>query len=672
MEPGNPAVLGATPVDGGVNFALFSSVAERVELCLYDADGRQQLRADLADKSEDVWHGFVPHIGPGQHYGYRIHGRYQPQDGFYCNADKLLIDPYARLLSGELDWHKSVFGYRPGDSADHVPKSVVVNEQQPLKHPVKVPWSKTLFYELNVRGYTMRHPSVPEAERGTFSGMQNGEVLDYLKSLGITSVELMPVQAFVDEHHLARRGLRNYWGYNAINFFAPMGRYAKQDPIAEFRDMVDSIHDAGLEVILDVVFNHTGEGSRHGPTLSFRGIDNLCYYRTEEGNPGTYINDTGCGNTIDADQPVVQQLVLDSLRYWVQTMGVDGFRFDLATVLGRHAHGFATVHPLLTAIGNDTVLENVKLVAEPWDPGPGGYQLGQFPSQWAEWNDRFRDATRRFWRGDDEHSGNLARRLHGSADLFEAGRRTPSSSINLITAHDGFTLADLVSYEHRHNEANGEDNRDGHAHNYSSNHGVEGPTNDPEILARRRQHRLNLLATLFISQGTPLLLAGDEFGNSQQGNNNAYAQDNNIGWVDWSGADSDAELVDAVRMLIALRRDISLLRLDRYVHGSVAIDGSEISMGWINPDGTLRMEEDWSFGHAFGAYLKADRDDAPVRMVALLFNAWEGDVDFVLPSTSGLTDWRLRFSSSRQLFEVNEGSLTLPAASIAILTAGTY
>ena len=669
MDRGDPSILGATPTADGVNFALYSSVAERGELCLYDADNRLTSQVDLPDCSDDVWHGFLPHLGAGQRYAYRVHGPHKPEGGQFCNPAKLLIDPYARLLAGEFQWHESVFADNPGDSGAYVPKGVVCAGNAPLRRHVRVPWSETVFYELNVRGYTMRHPSVPERARGRFAGLTNRAVLDYLKSLGISSVELMPVQAFIDEHHLHKLGLRNYWGYNTINFFAPMGRFAADNPIGEFRDMVNAIHDAGLEVILDVVFNHTGESDGNGPTLSFRGIDNHAYYRTEPDDPGIYVNDTGCGNTIDADSPVAQQLILDSLRYWARDMGVDGFRFDLGTILGRRADGFASDHPLLLAIAADSLLRDTKLVAEPWDPGPGGYQLGRFPQGWAEWNDRFRDATRRFWRGDDKHSGKLARRLHGSSDLFEADGRTPSASINFVTAHDGFTLTDLVSYEHRHNEANGEDNRDGHSHNYSCNYGVEGATTDVDILAQRRQHRLNLLGTLFASQGTPMMLGGDEFGNSQQGNNNAYAQDNDIGWIDWSGMEADAEFVDTVRTLIALRHDTPLLRLDRYVHERADIDGRSISMCWVNTDGSLRMEEDWSFGHAFGALLQEDEDGKPVNAVAMLFNAWEGDLPFVLPTTIGELEWRMRFCSARQLPRIERDSLTLPGASIALLTA---
>ncbi len=669
MDAGSPAPLGATLTGDGVNFALYSAVAKRVELCLYSDDGGALERMDLPECTDNVWHGFVPGLAAGQRYGYRIHGPFRPAGGLFCNPEKLLIDPYARRLDGEFHWHDSVFGYKPGDSAPHVPKSVVCEPRPRPKRVFTIAWADTIFYELNVRGYTMRHPSVSDAERGKFDGLRNKDVLEYLKSLGITSVELMPVHAFIDEHHLMHHGLRNFWGYNTINFFAPTPRYANADPVAEFRSMVEAIHDAGMEVILDVVYNHTGEADAGGPTLSFRGIDNLRYYRVDPDKPGNYINDTGCGNTINADEPVVQQLILDSLRYWANDMGVDGFRFDLATVLGRHKNGFSAKHPLLLAIARDPALADAKLIAEPWDPGPGGYQLGAFPGRWAEWNDRFRDAARRFWRGDDKQSGELARRLHGSADLFEASGRTPSAGVSFITTHDGYTLYDLVSYERRHNEANGENNQDGHRHNYGCNHGVEGPTDDGRILWRRRQHRLNLLATLLVSRGTPLLLAGDEFGNTQGGNNNAYAQDNEIGWLDWSGLDRDPAFTEAVKSLIRLRNELPLLRLDQYVHGTLEKGGRRISIGWINPDGAMRTEEDWSFGHAFGVLLTDEHDGELVAAGALYCNAWHGQLPIELPIIDEPLDWHVEFCSDRRSVEVVEQSLRLPGHSIALLRA---
>ena len=662
MRSGNPDNLGATPVDDGVNFALYSSVAERVELCLFNADGSASQQIDLFDKKDDVWHGFLPGISDGQRYGYRVHG---PQS----DPNKLLIDPYARQLDGELVWHQSVFGHNDDDSAAYVPKSVVRRLATTPIAPQPVPWSETIFYEVNIRGYTMLHPAVGDADRGTFNGMRNLEVVAYLKALGITSVELLPVHAFVDEHHLIEKGLRNFWGYNSINFFAPAARYSVNDPIAEFRDMVNTLHDAGLEVILDVVYNHTAESGRDGPTLSFRGIDDLAYYRVDE--DGSYINDTGCGNTINADSPVVQNLVLDSLRYWSTHMGVDGFRFDLATILGRHADGFSTEHSLLEAIATDPILRDRKLVAEPWDPGPGGYQLGNFRSPWAELNDKFRDATRAYWRGDIDATAELASRLRGSADVFEASGRGPFASVNKISSHDGFTLADVVSYEHRHNEANGEANRDGHSHNYSSNHGVEGASNDESILAARRQHQLNLLATLFLSQGTPFLLAGDEFGNSQAGNNNAYAQDNEIGWLDWHRIEDDPEFLFAVRTLIKLRKENELLHLDEYVHNEHGDADSSLSVRWINPNGSDRSSEDWGFGHAFGILLGRHSDEAPVHSAAILFNAWDEALDFKLPVNDDGQVWQLKFLSVDGGSFAGGNALTMPGRTLAVLEQST-
>ncbi len=669
MDTGTPAPLGATLSPDGVNFALYSSIAERVELCLYNPDGSFAGNLDLPDCTDDIWHGFLPGIGAGQHYGYRVHGPYDPARGNFCNPAKLLLDPYARQVSGMFSWQPAVFAYSPGDSAPYVPKSVVTSPLDAPRPGPRIPWSETVFYEANVRGFTMRHPAVPESDRGRFTGMTNGDVLAYLKSLGITSIELMPVFAYIDEHHLVQKGLRNFWGYNSISFFAPMPRFGGDSPVVEFRNMVDAIHDAGFEVILDVAYNHTAEADSGGPTLCFRGIDNGSYYRMEEDSPGYYVNDTGCGNTIDADSPVVQQLVLHSLRYWANDMAVDGFRFDLATVLGRHSSGFSPQHPLLRAIETDPKLEHAKLVAEPWDPGPSGYQVGQFPGRWAEWNDRFRDTARRFWRGDAQQTGNLARRLHGSSDLFESNGRRPSASVNIVTTHDGFTLNDVASYEQRHNEANGEKNRDGHAHNFGRNFGIEGPTDNKEILRKRRRYRLNLLATLFASQGTPLLLAGDEFGNSQLGNNNAYAQDNVTGWLDWSGLDADPAFTDAARELIRLRRETPLLRFDRYVHGSVDTGGTIVTLGWINPDGEMRSDEDWWFGHAFGAWIAEQRDGAYRSAVALCFNAWDGDLPFQLPQLENSLAWQVRFCSASQAAAISSNSVFVPGSSIAIVVA---
>jgi len=669
MEPGRPAPLGATATRGGVNFALHSAVADRVELCLFDPHGTETSRHDLPARTGDVWHGFMPGIGDGQHYGYRIHGPWSPENGRWCNPAKLLIDPYARQLAGEFQWHPSVVARSRADSAPFVPRSVVRDIAAGSGRAPLVPWGDTIFYETNLRGYTMLHEAVPEEDRGRFSGMRNAEVLQHIRALGVTSIEFLPLHAFIDEHHLVRRGLRNFWGYNSIGFFAPMARFARIDPVAEFLDMVRAVHEAGLEVILDVVYNHTGEGNQDGPCISFRGIDNEAYYRLHPERKSRYVDDTGVGNTVNADSPVVQKLVLDSLVYWHRDLEVDGFRFDLATVLGRHAHGFSSDHPLLAAIGENRLLRDAKLVAEPWDPGPGGYQLGRFRAPWAELNDKFRDTTRRFWRGDEKMSGGLARRMHGSADLFEHSGRAPASSVNKVTSHDGFTLADVVAFEHRHNRPNGENNRDGHHHNFSRNYGVEGATDDPAITSIRRRQRLNMLATLLCSQGTPFLLAGDEFGNSQSGNNNAYAQDNPTGWLDWRGLASDPAFFQSVCQLVRLRRQHPLLRLDRYVHGeTVDDDGNKTSIRWINPNGQVRSDADWDFGHAFGMLLLRD-DGVDASGIAILLNAWVEPLDFDL-SVSGPGPWRVLFSSGDARMSDARCVVSVPGTAIAICAMG--
>ena len=659
IQPGNPATLGASAEKDGVNFAVYAGSASAVELCLFDESGHQAATHYLPEQFNGVWHGFLPGCSAGQRYGYRAHGAWNPDQGLRHNPAKLLLDPYARALSDAFRWDPAVFDFEPGhkrpywhknerDSAPFVPLSVVTGpyDRHEFQRPA-VPWSGAIIYEANVRGYTMRHPDIPEAERGRLRGMSNGSILRYLKALGITSLELMPVHAKIDEQFLAKKGLRNFWGYNSIHYFVPDSGFCGPDPTAEFIEMVDAIHDAGIEVILDVVYNHTGEGGDGGPTLSFRGLDNLAYYRTEPGKPGQYINDTGCGNTLNTDHIRAQNLVLDSLRYWHRDLGVDGFRFDLATVLGRTPEGFSKPHSLLHRISSDPGLWGAKLIAEPWDPGPGGYQLGRFPVEWAEWNDRYRDAVRRFWRGDAGLDSEFARRIHGSADLFEHDGRNPSASINVVAAHDGFTLMDLVSYDKRHNLANGEENRDGQRHNYSCNHGVEGETGDSDILALRRRQRLNMLATLFFSQGTPMLLAGDEFGNSQDGNNNAYAQDNEIGWVDWSGLQEDPEFQAEVRRLIRLRRDLPLLRQARYIHGRMPTDSGWCDIGWWHPDGRPMRKEDWNGNRQLALIFSShadQKDDSPIiEAVALLYNASPEDVIFRLPAD--LPPMAVRFTS---------------------------
>lgn len=653
IRPGRPELPGASVVDGGVNFAVHSGIAEAVFLCLFDETGREFLRRTLPAYHNGTWHGFLPGAEAGLRYGYRVEGPYRTRHGMRCNPHKLLIDPYAKALHGEVQWHESVFGYQPGmepadvyrcelDSAPWVPKSVVVNSATVAVPGPQIPWSQSINYELNVRGYTMRYPHLSDAERGKFLGLKNGAVLQYLRALGITAIELMPVHAFIDEHFLAARGLRNFWGYNTLNFFTPAARYADSDPRGEFIDMVNTIHDAGLEVILDVVYNHTAEGDHRGPTLSFRGFDNAAYYRLTH-DKQHYINDTGCGNTINADSSVVQDLVVDSLRYWAGDLGVDGFRFDLAPILGRRAQGFDPHHPLLQRIQDDALLKERKLIAEPWDAGPGGYQLGAFKAPWAELNDRYRDTVRRWWRGDTEVAGEFARRLHGSSDLIELSGRAPHASVNFISNHDGFTLADTVSFVERHNEANGEQNRDGHGHNFSANYGVEGVTDDAEINTLRRRQRVNMLATLLLSQGMPMLLAGDEFGHSQGGNNNAYAQDNETAWLDWGRLESQESVLGEVRELLLLRRDEPLLQMDRFLHGGEEVQPGWPDIQWLAPSGQAMTEPDWPIARALTLLLAANVDGP--RAFALLLNNSDAPLDFSLGEFSNKADFTQRFAS---------------------------
>jgi len=659
IQSGSPDRLGSRWDGEGVNFALYSSAAEAVELCLFDADNRQVQCYRLPDQRDGVWNGYLPGCEPGRRYGYRVHGPWSPSQGLRFNPSKLLIDPYARSLDGVFEWSGAVLDYdlstlngagplQPNmtDSAGSVPKCVVTAATPAFNlSPPRIPWANTVIYEANVRGYTMRHPGIPEHERGKFLGLSNGKILEYLKALGITSLELMPVHAFIDEAFLVGRGLKNFWGYNSINFFTPETRYAHQDAGTEFREMVDAIHDAGIEVILDVVYNHTGEGGSEGPSISFKGIDNLAYYRTPADEPGTYINDTGCGNTLNVDHPRVQALVLDSLEYWHREMGVDGFRFDLAPILGRTAQGFDSQHTLLQRINDHSELATAKLIAEPWDPGPNGYQLGQFPSRWAEWNDRYRDTVRRFWSSEADQLSGLAKSLHGSSDLFEPGGRPPQSSINFITSHDGFTLNDVVTYESRHNEANGEDNRDGHSHNFSSNHGVEGDTNDAAINDLRRRQRLNMLATLILSKGTPMLLAGDEFGNTQHGNNNAYAQDNEVSWLDWSGMDTDPDFLHQVKTLLRVRRELPYLSKESYLHGRAQNTAGWHNIEWLNPAGKRMKLNQWHNDRTLTLLLPGMEEDHP-GAVAILFNASDEALDFSLPAMAQEGRWELVFQSA--------------------------
>ena len=604
VSAGRPWPLGATYDGDGVNFAVFSAHAEKVELCLFSPDGRKELaRIALPERDGDIWHVHVGGLVPGALYGYRVHGPYAPEQGHRFNPHKLLIDPYARGLEGRLKWSDALMGYKPGspradlsydtrDSAFAVPKSVVVDAtfQWGDDRLPRTPLSDTVIAEAHVRGLTMRNPGVEKGLRGTFLGLASDAVIDHFLKLGVTAVELLPVQAIADERFLLAKGLRNYWGYQTIGFFTPEPRYLAKGQLWEFQSMVRRFHSAGLEVILDVVYNHTGEGDEFGPTLSFRGFDNASYYRLTNGGRH-YINDTGTGNTLNLTHPMVLRMVMDSLRFWVEVCHVDGFRFDLATVLGREAHGFDPSGGFFDAIRQDPVLNRVKLIAEPWDIGPGGYQLGAYPHPFLEWNDRFRDGVRRFWRGDPGMTADLAKRLLGSAERFDHHGRAATSSVNFITAHDGFTLEDVVSYTVKRNFANGEENRDGHHENHSDNMGVEGPSDDPGIRAARDLRKRNMLATLMLSQGVPMLLAGDELGHSQGGNNNAYAQDNETTWIDW--ASGDRGLMDFVARLTAIRRDHPVLRQRRFLHAKPRPQDGLPDVIWRRPDGQVPRPEDW-------------------------------------------------------------------------------
>ena len=589
--------LGAYAEDGGVNFAVFSENAARIELCLFDADGNETGRLDLPERSGPIWHGFVPGLEAGARYGYRVHGGYQPERGQRFNPNKLLIDPYAKALDGAFIQSDALYGFDvraadedlsfdARDSAPFVPKCVVLGPsgQVDTGPRLRTPWADTIIYEAHVKGLTKQFEAVDEPLRGTYDALGHPKVIEHLTQLGVTAVELLPVQCILDEGFLADKGLVNYWGYSPIAYFVPDARYAGPSGVEGFREAVKRLHDAGIEVLMDVVYNHTGEADQRGPTVSFRGFDNAAYYRLQRGRPRYYADDTGCGHTLNTSHPFVTRLVLDSLRYWVTEMGVDGFRFDLATVLGREEKGFEASAGLLDAMTQDPVLSGVKLIAEPWDIGPGGYRLGGFPFPFAEWNDRYRDEVRKFWRGDEHGAHGLAARLLGSAEMFDEAGRPAWSSLNMITAHDGFTLADVTAYNEKHNEANGEDNRDGHEGNYSNNCGAEGDTDDQQVLARRDRRRRNILTTLMVSQGTPMLLAGDEFANSQGGNNNAYCQDNEIGWLDWPNANAD--LLAFTRRLIALRKEHPALGQARFLHGRVRAEDGEPDVSWRGADGS--------------------------------------------------------------------------------------
>ena len=695
--PGRPYPLGATWDGEGVNFALFSERAEKVELCLFDPSGRRETyRVSMPEYTDQVWHCYLPEARPGFVYGYRVHGPYDPAMGLRFNRNKLLLDPYARQIQNGMRWHDSLFGYKIGhrnedlsfdrrDSAPGMLKGIVIDPAFTwgADTPPRTPWHRTIIYETHVKGFTIQHPDVPPPLRGTYAGLATAPVIDYLKQLGVTAVELMPVHTFVDDRQLVERGLRNYWGYNSIGFFAPEPRYCASTSINEFKTMVKALHSAGIEVILDVVYNHTAEGNHMGPTLSFRGIDNEAYYRLVPDNPRYYTDYTGTGNTLNMRHPRVLQLIMDSLRYWVLEMHVDGFRFDLAATLARELHEVDRLGAFLDIIHQDPVLSQVKLIAEPWDLGEGGYQVGKFPVGWAEWNDKYRDAVRSYWKGDGGLIGELAYRITGSSDLYARSGRKPYASINFVTAHDGFTLQDIVSYNSKHNEANGEGNRDGTDNNRSWNCGVEGPTDDPEIKQIRARQKRNFMATLLFSQGVPMFLAGDAIGHTQNGNNNAYCQDNEISWLDWNPEHIDQEFLAFVQKIIALRKGHPVFRRRNFFQGR-KIRGADIKdIVWLDPDGKEMTDEEWNqeFARSLGVTLAGEAvDDVDERgqrirddNFLLLMNAHHEEVPFtLLPPPSGqgwyvLLDTSCQTSRQASAFYQGGDAYPLQPRSLALL-----
>jgi len=659
--PGEPYPLGATWDGEGINFALFSENAERVELCLFDPSGRREVeRIELREQTDQIWHCYLPYGRLGQLYGYRVYGPYDPENGHRFNPNKLLLDPYAKSIAGSLDWRHPHFGYRPGeddlsfderDNAAGALKCRVVDTAFTWgdDRPPRTPWHDTIIYELHVKGFTRLHPEIPPHLRGTYAGLASAPAIEHLKRLGVTAVELMPVHFFVDDKHLLDRGLRNYWGYNSIGFFAPDARYSATGSINEFKTMVKRLHSAGLEVILDVVYNHTAEGNHLGPTLSFRGIDNAAYYRLVPDDRRYYMDYTGTGNTLNMMHPRVLQLIMDSLRYWILEMHVDGFRFDLASALARELHDVDKLSAFFDIIRQDPVISQVKLIAEPWDVGEGGYQVGNFPVGWTEWNGKYRDAVRSYWKGDGGLVDELAYRLTGSSDLYERDGRRPYASINFVTAHDGFTLQDLVSYNEKHNEANGEDNRDGHDDNRSWNCGVEGPTGDRGIRRLRARQKRNLMATLLLSQGVPMILHGDEMGRSQNGNNNAYCQDNETSWVSWNLAPADRNFLAFVRRMIRLRREHPIFRRRSFFQGRRLRGAGVKDITWLTPDGDEMTDEEWasSFARSLGLQMSGILEgevDAQGRQIQdddflLLLNAHHEDLSFVLPPVPEDARW---------------------------------
>ena len=681
LGPGDPHVLGATFDGRGVNFALFSAHATRVDLCLFDESGKETDRIALPEYTDEVWHVYFPGLAPGQRYGYRVHGPYVPRNGHRFNRNKLLLDPYAKAYAGQLIWDDALFGYQIGakradfvksktDSAPFMPKCVVTGDRGlPLKNRPNRPWHETVIYEAHVKGMTATHPDVQPPLRGTFAGLAHPAVIEHLVKLGVTAIELLPIHAFVDDRHLVEHGLSNYWGYNSVGFFVPAQRYVSQGAgIEEFRTTVDRLHGAGIEVLLDVVYNHTAEGNELGPTLSFRGIDNASYYRLAE-NKRHYQDTTGCGNTVNTGHPRVLQLVMDSLRYWVEQCGVDGFRFDLAAALARDKGGFDPNASLLDVISQDPVLTQTKLIAEPWDLGEDGYQAGAFPPGWAEWNDQWRDGLRAYWKGDMGLMPALGRRISGSAEMFDRRGRKPWASVNFFAAHDGFTLKDLVSYSEKHNEANGEDNQDGHSDNRSFNWGVEGPTDDPEILNLRDRARRALAASLLFSHGTPMWQMGDEIGRTQNGNNNAFCQDSKLSWMDWQNiSERDRAFLDFVRGAASLRTELPLLRTPKFLHGEPVAPRIK-NVSWFKPDGEEQQAEHWEdpVAKCIGASFAGGGN-----MLLLLFNADAEPIDFTFPYFGKRhLHWKLLCDSANALIRPENarsatGKTTIPGRGLLL------
>ena len=696
--PGEPYPLGSTYDGAGTNFALFSDVAEKVELCLISAEG-EETRIELEEVDAHIWHCYIPSIMPGQRYAYRVHGPFDPANGKRCDPNKLLVDPYAKAFDGEFDGHPSLFNYdihdhskrNTEDSLGHTMTSVVINPffDWGADRAPRTPYNETVIYEAHVKGMTMTHPDIPEELRGTYAGLAHPAIIDYLKDLGVTAIELMPVHQFLQDDHLREKGLRNYWGYNTFGFLAPHQDYsASQKPggaVSEFKGMVRAFHDAGIEVILDVVYNHTAEGNHMAPTICFRGIDNEAYYRLVEGDRQHYMDYTGTGNSLNVRHPHSLQLIMDSLRYWVSEMHVDGFRFDLASTLAREFHDVDRLSAFFDLVQQDPIVSQVKLIAEPWDVGEGGYQVGNFPPQWTEWNGKYRDTIRDLWRGEPSTLGEFASRITGSSDLYANNDRRPTASINFVTAHDGFTLNDLVSYNEKHNMANGEDNRDGESHNRSWNCGVEGPTDDERIISLRARQRRNFLTTLLLSQGTPMISHGDEMGRGQKGNNNVYCQDNRLAWVDWNQTRTNSELVEYTQFLTELRAEHPVFRRRRFLRGGpLGAETDDRDIAWLTYEGRVMTTDDWNFdfGKSLMVWLNGDAITEPDRRghrieddsFLLCFNAHHEDIMFQIPGTEYAHSWEVIIDTTeitgrptRERIVEPEGELRVPARSTIVL-----